>query len=365
MRKIFFIIPQLSQPRCIKRVNAFYNNGFDVEVYGFENGLYSKNTRLYPCEIHRYTVNGRIPKNKAIRQNIRLVREVRNVLKKDDIVYIFGIEFAVYYKIFGGGNQYIYEQADLNYTKLRNKSFVSLFAKLDKYLISRSYNTVLTSQGFVNYLYGEKQASSKIVLLENRLNKELECFVVKDHSVNPNAIRFAFVGAVRYPKTILTFAKVVAERYPNHQFHFYGEGLSSNLAKELCDCYPNNLFYHGGFSNPGDLPSIYSEVDLNIVCYDTASMNVRIAEPNKLYESIFFKVPLVVSTSTFLEKKVFSMGVGFSIDSTNEDEICSFIESLDKDSFDKCQEAMRKVPKESLFDNTDELISRIKYKQTI
>lgn len=361
MRRIVFIVSQLSQPRCIKRVNAFYDNGFDVEVYGFENGLYSKNIKSYPCEIHSIKVEGRTAKNKAVRQNLKLVREVIRILKRDDIVYVFGIELAVYYKLFGGRNKYMYEQADLNYTKLHNQLLVSLFRKIDKLLISSSYQTVLTSQGFVDYLYGGKEASPKIHLLENRLNKELEGVSVKEHAINPNAIRFAFIGAVRYPRTILTFARVIAENYPNHEFHFYGEGLSSHLAKELCECYPYNLFYHGGFSNPGDLPKIYSEVDLNIVCYDISSMNVRIAEPNKLYESVFFKVPLVVSSSTFLEKKVLEMGVGFSIDCTKENEIRSFIESLNKTSFDKCLTAMEQVPKESLFDNTSDFVRMTKH----
>lgn len=158
---------------------------------------------------------------------------------------------------------------------------------------------------------------------------------------------------------MLTFARVVAEKFPNHEFHFYGEGLFSNQAKELCERYPKNLYYHGSFSNPDDLPMIYSNVDVNVVCYDTASMNVRIAEPNKLYESCFFRVPLVVSKSTFLEKRVLNMGVGYSIDSTNESEIISFIKSINQESLEKSLEAMRQIPHEQLFDNTMELIQSI------
>lgn len=359
MRKIVFIIPQLSQPRCIKRVNAFHEAGFEVEVYGFDKGLYSNNIASYSCETHS-VIDKERTRFQSICQSIKIVREVKKCLKKDDLVYIFGIEQAFYYKLLCGKNDFLYEQADLNYTKLPQKLLVSLFRKIDKYLISKSYKTVLTSQGFVDYLYGGSKAPTNIILLENRLNKDLKKVSVKEHSTDLNAIRFAFIGAIRYPRTILTFARVVAEQFPTHQFHFYGEGLFSSQAKELCERYPNNLFYHGGFSNPRDLPVIYSNVDLNVVCYDTASMNVRIAEPNKLYESCFFRVPLVVSSSTFLEKKVLNMGVGFSIDCTKESEIISFIESINKTSFDNCLEAMRRIPDEQLFDNTNELIQSLK-----
>lgn len=359
MRKIVFIIPQLSQPRCIKRVNAFYDAGFEVEVFGFDKGLYSKNISSYSCKTHRIPEKVKTTKFQSLLQNVRLIQEVKKDLKKNDLLYIFGIELASFYRLLCGRNAYIYEQADLNYTKLNNKFLVSLFRHIDKYLISKSYKTVLTSQGFVDYLYRDKHAPSNIVLLQNRLNKKLEHISVREHTFNPNAIRFAFIGAIRYTRTILTFARVVAEKFPNHEFHFYGEGLFSNQAKELCERYPKNLYYHGSFSNPDDLPMIYSNVDVNVVCYDTASMNVRIAEPNKLYESCFFRVPLVVSKSTFLEKRVLNMGVGYSIDSTNESEIISFIKSINQESLEKSLEAMRQIPHEQLFDNTMELIQSI------
>lgn len=359
MKKIVFVISQLSQPRCIKRVKAFSDAGYEVEVFGFDNGLYSKNISLYPCEIHRTQINGIVSKFKSIHQNISLIKNAGKSLKKGDLMYIFGIEMAVYYRLFGRRNAFIYEQADLNYTKLNNKGLVSIFKRIDKHLISKSYKTVLTSQGFIDYLYKQRETPSNIVLLENRLNKDLKTVTVKEHSFNPQALRFAFIGAVRYPNTILTFARVVAEHYPNHQFHFYGEGLYSEQAKELCERYSKNLFYHGGFSNPKDLPEIYSKVDVNIVCYDTTSMNVRIAEPNKLYESCFFKVPLVVSSSTFLEKKVLGMKVGYSIDCTDEKSIISFINGLNHKSLKNCINAMEAIPQRSLFDNTDELIYSI------
>ena len=358
--KVVFIVPQLSQPRCIKRVQVFCEYGYEVEVYGYDNGLYSRNIETYPCPVHSVAVEGRKSKLRSINRNIRLVKEASKHMKKEDLVYIFGIELAGYYKLCGRNNAYLYEQADLNYTKLSNNFLVSVFKKIDKYLISSSYRTVLTSMGFLEYLYGAKPYPSNIVLLENRLNNELRDFYVQKHTIDVNSIRFAFIGAVRYPRTILTFAKVIAEHYPNHQFHFYGEGHSSPLAKELCEKYPANLFYHGGFTNPDDLPQIYSEVDLNVVCYDPVSMNVRIAEPNKLYESVFFKVPLIVSSGTFLERRVKEMGVGYSIDCTDEHSIQVFINSLTNDEIAKCQMTMEKIPCAMLFDNTRDLVSIIK-----
>ena len=38
---------------------------------------------------------------------------------------------------------------------------------------------------------------------------------------NPNNIRFAFVGGVRY-NSLLSLAKHICRNFPNHEFHFYG-----------------------------------------------------------------------------------------------------------------------------------------------
>ncbi len=51
-RKIVFITGALSQPRIIKRINSFIDNGYEVEVYGFDRGKYSINKETYKCDIN-------------------------------------------------------------------------------------------------------------------------------------------------------------------------------------------------------------------------------------------------------------------------------------------------------------------------
>ena len=57
--------------------------------------------------------------------------------------------------------------------------------------------------------------------------------------------------------------------------------------REIVKRYPN-IFLHGSFSNPQDLAKVYESFDVCVTCYGTSSGNVKIAEPNKLYESIYF-----------------------------------------------------------------------------
>jgi succinoglycan biosynthesis protein ExoL len=53
--------------------------------------------------------------------------------------------------------------------------------------------------------------------------------------------------------------------------------------------------------------------------------------PNKLYEAIYFKVPLICSSDTYLEEIVIKLGIGIGIDYKSKDELESAIQKITKD----------------------------------
>lgn len=57
--KIKFILGQISQPRCLKRLEAIKNAGFEIAVYGFDNGLYNENIRNKDYKIHSIRIDGK------------------------------------------------------------------------------------------------------------------------------------------------------------------------------------------------------------------------------------------------------------------------------------------------------------------
>lgn len=93
---------------------------------------------------------------------------------------------------------------------------------------------------------------------------------------------------------------------------------------------------------------------------DTTSGNVRIAEPNKLYESIFFETPIVVSTGTFLEERVKEYNAGYAIDSSKDDSIIDFVNSITESDIDAIIKRMKQVPYMELIDSSDNLIEKTK-----
>lgn len=345
----------LSQPRCIKRVCAFYESGYDVEVYGNTRGKYDIN--VYPGEIkvHNWGIakSGSNYLNKFNKNYIN----IKNVIKNNstDIIY-YAFAFDISLILFILKKKYIYEISDLVYGYF-NKVLRFIFKTVDKLLIAKSLFTVVTSEGFYKYLY--PKGTTNVLIHPNKVNLSLCNVRRKISNFNINSLRFAYVGAFRYPNTVFRFAEIIGRYYPQHKFYFYGNSALTPLVLELEKKY-SNISYFGKFQSPQDLESIYDNIDIVVACYDTTALNERVAEPNKLYEAICFCKPIIVSSNTFLSNKVNQMKVGFSIDASKNEDIITFLENLKKDELQKISTTEYNLSSTDYIDNPQEIIKLMK-----
>ena len=140
-----------------------------------------------------------------------------------------------------------------------------------------------------------------------------------------------------------------------HEFHFFGESIIVKSFQEETKEFPN-VFYHGQFRNPEDLFAIYNALDIIVACYETESLNERIAEPNKLYESIYFGKPIIVSNHSFLEKKVDNWHCGYSINAYSDEAIRDLIRGISLAAINGIIANTQKIKEDSLIDNPEKII---------
>lgn len=345
MPRIVFIVQQLSQPRCIKRIQSIYETGLPVKVYGFDSGLYNDSLKSLPFSVHEIIKRD---KNDSKVAKVRLFwNTVRRVLREnstDDLFYVFGYELGLCIR-FSGCKHYIYEEADVSAARINNKALRSLMLSLDRSIIGESYRTVFTSQGFVSYIFPQNAPMQKLIFMPNKLSpyfNEQRKKEVSHSTIDISHIRFGFIGLIRYPNTIIRFAKVIGNYYPQHEFHFFGEPEKQSFIDDELKSF-KNVHFHGRFKNPTDLNRIYGQIDISVVCYDTSSGNVRIAEPNKIYESIFFETPIVVSNGSYLAHRVESLGIGYHIDASSDSNIRTFVDSIKMEQLHQQIENMKTI----------------------
>ena len=328
MKTIIFIADRLSQPRIIKRILSIYSAGFKVKVFGYDRIGYQCNS--LPAEIEINSLgelkdgSGYLQKIKQIKKDVNKILEREG--KNDKLYYSFG--FISTYFLNRLSAKYIYEQSDILYG-YRNFNLIRPFLKIiDKKLISNSVLTIMTSGGFKDFFFGQTKIKN-IIIQPNKLNKTFLNNPRPPLSIpNVNHLRFGFIGAVRYKETILRFAKIIGKFFPQHEFHFYGNSrFLPEFQKETI--YFKNVIYHGEFRNPEDLLNIYNKIDIVVACYETTSLNERVAEPNKMYEAIYFQKPIIVSKDSFVEKQIKKYKCGFSIDAHSDKEIIDLVQSLD------------------------------------
>ena len=361
MKTLVFIALQLSQPRCIKRIDTFHKAGFPIKVYGFDSGLYSSTLKKLPFEVEEIiTRDKNIGKFQKVKFFLSTIKRILEENKENSIFYFFGYEIASI-AWFLRCNNFIYEEADVTASRIGNPILRRVMLAIDRAIIKKSQRTIFTSEGFTKYIFGAKKPNN-IIQMPNKLstyfNAEKKASIASD-DIDIRHIKFGFIGLIRYPNTIIRFAKVVGKHFPQHEFHFFGDAGSPKYIDCEIKSY-NNVAFHGSFENPKDLQDIYSQIDISIVCYDTASINVRIAEPNKLYESIFFETPIIVSTGTFLSEKVLELEVGKAIDASNDNCIIDYINSITNEEYDTIISKMKKIDYKLLVDDATELISNIK-----
>lgn len=349
-----FLLPSVSQPRSLKRVKMFLDSGHKVQVHGFKRGYYRENYKNTSFDIN---LEGAVEDGKYFRRMcsyVKLLLKLKKTYRNEEVIfYGFGFDFGFLLLLFSV--KYIYEISDLIYLKY-NGIVRNLFKKIDLVIIKKSFKSVFTSEGFVDYLGLEN--STGIRVIPNKVDPELRNVnreIYKFHE--GNKIRFGYAGRVRYPETFIPFLKVLSKYPEKFEFHIYGDGpLKKEIESFIHSNSVNNIYYYGTFSNPADLEEIYATFDISYVCYKGTD-NERYLEPNKLYESLLFCKPMLVQKNTFLAKRINQLQIGFVIDGTNEKEIENFLLTLNNSRIETLSKRCFTYSKDRLFNNSEELLS--------
>lgn len=130
-----------------------------------------------------------------------------------------------------------------------------------------------------------------------------------------------FIGGIRYLRQMKML--VDAANAVDVDVLFAGAGGTTTEYDEIrryCEGM-QNITFTGRYDYNSEIAEIYGKVDSVYAVYDADNPNVRIALPNKLYESILCELPIIVAKGTYLSELVEENGVGISVSHLNEKEL--------------------------------------------
>lgn len=359
--KFIFIISNIHLPRCVNRVREFHQRGYEVEVYYFDRTIF--NNKVSELDVPMHSLGeleaGSGSYFKRMPKQYSIIKGVVKKHKKENVVfYLFGFDMALIYHYCFTNKPYIFEESDLRHTYFPNV-LKKVLEVVDKRIIKKSLMTVFTSEGFCEYHFGDK-IPENVAFIPNRLSPVIKSVELLPHKLyNKEKLSIGFVGSPRF-KAVYNFIKVFCSNFPHYEMHLFGEPCLDGI-EELRGKY-SNCFFHGTFTSPQDLPSIYSSIDLVLSTYDAGVENVRYAEPNKIYESMFFEVPIIVSKNTFLSSKVEKLGIGYSINAADDNEIVTFVKFITEESVNERIENIKKIDKNTLVSINDGFYQKLNSK---
>lgn len=220
-------------------------------------------------------------------------------------------------------NKYILDIRD--YTLEKN----TVFYKIIKKLVENSFNTIISSEGFKNFL--PKFDYIKVHNDVDISSQERSMFLNKVKK--QKNIQISYIGLIRFndenKRNILRFKN--DERF---QLNFIGEG-SSALKKFIVDNNIRNVRLVGRF-NPEKTIEYYKKSDIIYNLYGNNSPLLNYALSNKLYYSANLYIPIIVNEGTYMSEIVSKHNLGFIMKDDEEnsiDKLFDYYQEFDEKSF--------------------------------
>ncbi len=346
-KKITLLLPVSNQPRYLKRIHLLVKLGYHITVYYFDRDLQVPEMDGSQLQFKKL---GAIRDGNYLKRMLPLLKAVR-IIKKDrsPVVYAFSVDLLLA-AVLAGKSDIIFEIGDIREVKS------TLFNRIYARLLKKCSRIIVTSDKFASYLSETYRVDPhKFVFQPHLLEKHQ--FDAKSRVRNKtlrsgDALYVGFIGLLRYTSV----GRLLEETHdnPRLKIRIHGRGAYRDEVAEKMNTSKD--YFGGAFNYPEDLRKIYESIDINFVMYDSSDTNVTMALPNKLYESIYFGTPLIVSSGTYLSEIVQEWEIGLVWDYNRINTLCEYLSS--KEFRDQYPEMVRNVigiPDDDILRKKDEL----------
>ncbi len=335
--KIVFLLSHVPDPRMNKRITVAKRVGNVSVIY-----VNRKNQDIFTAEhtdvIHEkididLPPSSQIFKRFVVSQRYKHIALSKLTEHKPDVIYTEGLDsldIAVNYKRKSFCHIF-YEVADLRESYIEKshsiykRLVVDLIKRKDKRLFRDVEYLIITSEKFYDAYYCNLIGRNKTLFVPNTPNFD----VFRNYQKKSDGdFTIGFIGGIRYLQQMQML--VDAAKIAGCKVLFAGAGGTNQEYNEISEYCKDKDYvkFTGKYNYSKDIARLYGSVDCVYAVYDADNANVRIALPNKLYESVYCCLPLIVSKGTYLSDLVIKWGVGVSISHKDVNELIEALKAL-------------------------------------
>jgi len=318
---VVFLMPELVEARCLKRIAALEREGVRPDVLGFQRSYYPG--KPWPGG---YTILGNLREGqyaKRVPSYLNAFAIIRRCMTKADVVYTFGQDLLglawLARLTLGRKPPIVCEVADIQ-SALTGRGWTSGGLRwLERHAVSRADLLIVTSEAFVSGYYQAIQGICDIPyqVIENKVDEgELAPYEgTTDMQEKDGVLRIGYFGLLRCSRSWEILRR--ASEKGDGRIHVYLRGLPSwpSMIEEASTS--DNVEYGGPYVSPDELANIYERVDMVWAAFPYEGSDVgnwKWARTNRFYESCFFGRPMFTQLGTEDGRVVDSLEIGVNLD---------------------------------------------------
>ena len=334
-KQILFLLSHQPNPRFVKQIK-YLSTSNDVSVIYFYRDYMKDLSDEYnsSCKLNENIAsisNGNYLQR--IGKYLQSVQKLYKILKvnKYDTLIVNNIDTLALFKICTlfqkTKTKIVIEISDLRSHTYTNSLKSKVMRVIEQFMFRFVDKLIVTSPKFYEMYYNKLFDGNYFVLenkpLSNMIPQKLEK-IKNDKTV------IGIVGLLLQGKPYETLFETV-KNDDRFEVHIYGKGTYQKLVEKYASKY-ENIKYFGEYNFFQDSAKIYASLDILYMPYDTTngSLNNKIALPNKLYEAMYFQVPIITSSGTYLGELVEEYGIGKTIKCCDKKELINVLENIGK-----------------------------------
>ena len=348
---VCFLLTHVPNPRMNKRIEVFKSEA-DVHVICTRRA--SQNVWEPTQDVDHIIFDIDLPSAKHIVKRYVVSQDFQKKAlakleeMKPNVIYAEGLDTLI---IAGKYKQkhdvrIVFEVADLreNYItkpkKAVDRAITAVLLRREKKAFKNVDFLVVTSPKFYDMHYNALISKDKMLFIPNAPDAE----VFKSYQKHEGDFTVGFIGGIRYLDQMKMLVDAAGDAGCKVLFAGAG-GTSSDYEQIQAYCKGKDyVSFTGRYDYNSQIAGLYGMVDCVFAVYDADNPNVRIALPNKLYESILCELPIIVAKGTYLEELVKEWGVGVSVSHKDKSELFETLRKLMNDQafYDGIVEGCRK-----------------------
>lgn len=339
--KIAFVLGFLPNPRMYKRIHALIEDN-EVSVVCIKRSNQDVFTKQDIPGVKHYIQTMDIPPSSQLLRRIKALRGLKSFFVgmlneiHPDLIYTSGLDtlIAVYDYVKKNNTRVVYEVADLRESFIKNtrKSFIrrlmdAQICYTERKKIDCVDLLVLTSMKFFDAHYRDFVPEEKVVFVPNM--PELAAFDGFKRKQAKSPFVLGFIGGIRYPSQM--YMMIDAAREADVEVVIAGASVGDYSGFISYCKKQTNVKLLGKYDYAKDIANLYGMMDAIYSVYDADNANVRIALPNKLYESVYCGLPIIVAKNTYLSDLVKEWGVGAVVSHKDKTELVDVLKRMKED----------------------------------